>query len=89
MIIITCTIPDGYSLSNLDKLKFFQQVKESNGKASSMFKSDYTLNGNKLIINIEEYYSKIQYPLSKFEEFRKVVNAAADFNKVTIVLQKK
>ena len=86
---IVVTIPDGYTLSNLDKLKFFQQVKESNGKASSVFKSDYTLNGNKLTISIEEYYSKIQYPLSKFEEFRKVVNAAADFNKVTIVLQKK
>jgi hypothetical protein len=34
------------------------------------------------------YYTAIYAPLHRYEDFRKVINAAADFNKVTLVLEK-
>ncbi len=36
-----------------------------------------------------ETYHEIKYPLGLFETFKKVINAAADFNKVVLVLEKK
>ena len=45
--------------------------------------------GNVLDIEVTETYHEILYPLSQFETFKKVINAAADFNKVVLVLEKK
>ncbi len=36
-----------------------------------------------------EEYRRVSYPLSQYEDFKKVINASADFNKVVLVLQKK
>jgi hypothetical protein len=41
-----------------------------------------------LEVHIEEYYKEIYAPTSRYEDFRRVVNAAADFNKITLVLEK-
>ena len=46
------------------------------------------LSGNKLIVYSREYYTENDYPADRFESFRKVINAAADFNKKTIILTK-
>jgi hypothetical protein len=53
------------------------------------FNSSYQAEGNIVKINILEEYRRTNYPLSQFEDFKKVINAAADFNKVTLVLEKK
>jgi hypothetical protein len=58
------------------------------GKVSCCFTSWVELQGDKLVIYSKEYYSENGYPASRFEEFRKVINAAADFNKKTIILSK-
>ena len=58
-------------------------------KPSCGFYSSYTLNGNVLKIISKEFYSQENYPASDFEQFRAVINAAADFNKKTLVLTKK
>lgn len=55
---------------------------------TAYFKSSYKQEGNKIIIFVEEEYINIQYPKEKYEEFKAVINAAADFNKVTLVLEK-
>ncbi len=82
---IVINIPDGYKVANAAAAKM--NVKD---KAETMgFVSDYTLDGNKMTINIHEYYSKSDYPASEIEAFRSVINAAADFNKVTLVLERK
>lgn len=82
---IVVNIPDGYKVANAAAAKM--NVKD---KAETMgFVSDYTLDGNKMTINIHEYYSKSDYPASEIEAFRSVINAAADFNKVTLVLERK
>ena len=86
---IVINIPEGYTFANLNKLNISQEMKNSNGIVSCKFHSEYKIEGNKIIITINEFYSQIHYPLSEFEQYRSVVNAAADFNKVAILLQKK
>lgn len=77
-------LPKGYKAQNLDDLKF-----DIVGLDNTIgFTSTYELKGQTLIININEYYNQISYPLSDFEEYKKVINAAADFNKVVLVLVK-
>ncbi len=81
-------IPDGYTVSNLNDLKMDQTYKD-NGELTMGFVSDYELKGNVLSIHIVEQYRNIFYPLSQFEQFRKIINASSDFNKVVLVLEKK
>jgi hypothetical protein len=57
-------------------------------KVPFSFVSDYTENGNEVKVKIDEYYKELYAPLHRYEDFRKVINAAADFNKVTLVLIK-
>lgn len=84
---ITIKIPDGYVVKNPENLKF-NVVYQDGSEQPFLFHSDYTLNNNQLTITIEEYYKEIKAPVSRYEDFRKVINAAADFNKVTLVLEK-
>jgi len=85
---ITLVVPDGYSVNNLNDLNF-NVVSKTNGEESMGFISSYTVSGNEVKVNIHEFYKQLDYPLSMFEEFKKVINASADFNKVVLVLVKK
>lgn len=85
---INFTIPDGYVIKNLDDLKINHTYQEK-GQTTMGFTSSYQLEGNLLKITIMEEYRRTYYPLSQFEDFKKVINAAADFNKVALVLEKK
>lgn len=85
---INLQIPDGYQVKNLKDLDF--SIEHKDGDEVTMgFVSNYVQEGNNIIINIFETYKKINYPLSQFEDFKKVINASADFNKVVLVLEKK
>ncbi|HRG10897.1 MAG TPA: hypothetical protein PLJ08_20150, partial [Cyclobacteriaceae bacterium] len=53
-----------------------------------LFVSDYTQQGSMITVKISEYYKQLYAPLDRYEDFRKVINAAADFNKITLVLMK-
>jgi hypothetical protein len=86
--VITVEIPDGYKLEGLEALVKDTHVKDGNDKDQAFFTSNYKLEGNKLIINITESYNSLEIPISGYEDFAKVVNAAADFNKITLVLSK-
>jgi hypothetical protein len=81
-------IPDGYTAINPDDIKI-KHVYQDKGQTTMGFASDYTMEGNTITITILEEYRRTFYPLSQFEDFKKVINAAADFNKVVLVLQKK
>jgi hypothetical protein len=85
---ITFVIPDGYKVSNPDMVKMNVSC-IYNGETAAEFVSSYKMDGNKMIVIIEENYRLIRLPVEKFETFRKVINAAADFNKVTLILEKK
>lgn len=81
-------IPAGYTVSGLEALKMNYVHGGSADKPEIKFVSDYTLKDGLLTIEIEEQYNKVYFPLSSFEQYREVVNAAANFNKVTLVLTK-
>lgn len=85
---IEVEIPKGYTIQNPDDLIMDVKV-DDNDEVVFLFKSSYTIEGNKLVISIDEYYNKINFPIERFEEFRKVINAAADWNKITLVLEPK
>lgn len=84
---ITFTIPDGYRVRNLDDIKI-NHFLEEDGEKVFLFYSDYQQQGNTVTVKIDEYYSKIVCDMKDFEAFRAVVNAAADFNKITLVFEK-
>ncbi len=84
---IKVNIPEGYKAINLDKLKMTEVAKSSKGEICS-FKSTYTLVDNVLTVNIYEVYNDVFTSKSFYDEYIKVINAAADFNKVVIVLSK-
>lgn len=85
---IVLHIPDGYRVKNPDDININTEHKEG-GETTMGFTSSYSENGNTITISINETYRKIKYPLSEFEDYKKVINASADFNKVVLVLEKK
>jgi hypothetical protein len=85
--VIKISIPGGYVIRNPDDLNFNVQYKEGD-LIPFLFESSYKLQDNTLIITLKEHYTAIYAPLHRYEDFRKVINAAADFNKVTLVLEK-
>ncbi len=85
---ITITIPEGYECLEMDKARMSKSVMMDND-AVMKFESDYELKGNVMIIKINEVYKILSLPKEKYSEFRSVVNASADFNKVVIILHKR
>jgi hypothetical protein len=82
--VIKLQVPEGYRLAGQETLK--RNIAFANGDMG--FVSNYKLEGKVLTITVEEFYKKVQLPISAYTEFQKVINAAADFNKVTIILEK-
>jgi hypothetical protein len=81
-------IPAGYTISNPNDLNISQTYME-NGQLTMGFVSDYVVKGNILSVHIMEQYRRTTYPLTQFQQFQKIINASADFNKVVLVLEKK
>jgi len=84
---LTVNVPNGYTVKNLDAL-ILNEVYKENGEIIAIFNSNYTYENNTLKVIIEEYYNKIDWPVELFETYRKIINAAADFNKVVLYLEK-
>jgi len=87
--VIVFEIPEGYKATNLEALNMNVACIDSNGTRSAEFISSYKIEGNKITVTVEENYKKVIYPLAQFEDFRKVINAAADFNKIVVYFEKK
>lgn len=85
---IEFTIPEGYKAEGLEDLKIDKQVVKD-GKIVNRFISDYTVKDNKVVVTADEFYKTISLPKEDYEQFREVINAAADFNKVVVVFEKK
>lgn len=85
---IRINIPAGYVVKNANDLNMNVVYKDGD-KVSFAFISHYKQEGNSIIIDIEEFYKEIYAPVERYEEYRKVINASADFNKVTLILEKK
>lgn len=77
-------VPQGYKVSNPNAADF----KVTYGQQKYGFISSHSMKGNVLTVVIEEFYAQPRYDAAEVEDFRKVINASADFNKVTLVLEK-
>ena len=84
--VLNVKIPNGYKVSNLKDINMdFSSSKD--GKKTMEFTSRYEIKNDVLTITCNEYYDEITVPLERYEEFRTVINAAADFNKITLVFE--
>lgn len=81
-------IPNGYTIKNLNDINIDVFQEDEKGNKYNRFVSTYTQTGNKVTVNINEYYETINLQNSDYENFRKVINAAADFNKVIFIIEK-
>ncbi len=82
-------IPEEYNVKNLESLVLDESYQDDTGKTLFLFKSNYEIKDNTLIVFIDEYYNQNIIAPSLYENYRKVINSAADFNKATIILEKK
>lgn len=81
---IKVVIPEGFIPEGLESLVISEELVYNN-KALCSFNSSYKIEGDTIVISIEEIYSVSKYPKENYNEFRKVINAASDFNKATIL----
>ncbi len=84
---ILLEVPAGYKVLNLNDLNI-KSVFENNGKRTMGFESSYAMDKTLVTIDIIEDYREVYYPLDQYLPFQKIINAAADFNKVVLVLEK-
>jgi hypothetical protein len=80
-------IPDGYTAEGLEVLNIDKSFKSVTGEKISKFESSYKLEGNTIVITIQEFYKSNEYDVIRYNEFRSVINAASDFNKTSILLK--
>lgn len=79
-------IPEGYTCAGQEAAKIHNQVKDEKQNVVMEFKSDYRIERNKLIITVNEVYKVLYLKKEKYDDFRAVINSAADFNKLVVVL---
>ena len=80
-------IPKGWSLVNGADLAMDQHL-DVDGERLLQFISTWHMDGDTLKVNIDGNYRRCQLPVSQYEAYRKTVNAAADWNKLKLVLVK-
>ena len=80
-------IPEGYTAEGLEVLNIYKSFKSVTGEKICKFESSYKLEGNTIVITIQEFYKSNEYNVSRYDEFRSVINAASDFNKTSILFK--
>lgn len=83
---INITLPKGYKVANLEDINIDNSYSRDNTELLS-FKSFYEVKDNTITITADEHYKLNIIDTSFFEDYRKVINSAADFNKITLVLE--
>ena len=85
---INVNIPRGYRIVDFSELNKSKEYISVDGNSTAKFQSKVTVNGDKLSINIKEYYKELRYNKKRYQEFREIINAAAKFYDSTILLEK-
>jgi hypothetical protein len=84
---LTVVIPDGWTLLNGTDLAMDKHF-DLDGERILNFISTWHMEGNTLMVHIDENYRRCQLPVAQAEAYRETVNAAADWNKLKLVLVK-
>ncbi len=82
---ITILLPEKIQVKNPEKVAM-QRATDINGKTEASWTSTYKMEGGAFVIENTEYYNSVEYPLDVFASYKDVINAAADFNKLVLVL---
>ncbi len=83
---ITVHLPENTTVKGLESINI-QKFLDKDGKRVLEFHSHYELKDNILTVYADEYYNAIELPLEDFEAYREVINAAANFNKVVLLIE--
>ena len=86
---IVVKIPKGYSIEGLEGLVFNKSYISLMGNKICKFESNYEITENELVISIQEFYKTLRYQKNRYNEFRDVINSAADFYNTSIKFIKK
>ena len=81
-------VPPGYRVTNLDEITRDVHNDDTAHVRTMDFISSYKVEGRMVTVTIDESYHVTHFPKSMIEEYRSVVNASADFNKVTVYFEK-
>ena len=85
---INFAVPAGFEVLNAQSF-LMSDTLCINGRNVAYFSSNYEVAGANLVINIKEGYQEILIDKQHYPEYRKVINAAADFNKKALILVRK
>lgn len=85
---LSVEIPEGYVCKGLDQLDI-NNVIVVEGETIMRFVCTHTYEDQLLTITINEDYEELELDKSQYNDYRKVVNSAADFNKIILVLEPK
>ena len=61
---------------------------EYKGKVVADFISTYEIKDNTLTIKNTEKYDFVEIPAVLYPQYQKIINAAADFNKSSVIIEK-
>jgi hypothetical protein len=84
---IVINLPDNYEVKNLADLNISCLPDAKNNILG--FTSTYEIKGNQVIITVKEWYDTHYFSVADYQMYEKTMNAAADFNKIVLVLQAK
>lgn len=84
---ITVKVPEGYKIAN-PEASVIEFAEKEGDEVIFLFDSDFTYESDTYKVIIDEFYNRVFATKDQFEGFKDVVNAAADFNKVVLVLEK-
>lgn len=84
---ITIKLPDGYKIKNPEIFKMTESL-EYKGKVVADFISTYEIKDNTLTIKNTEKYDFVEIPAALYPQYQKIINAAADFNKSSVIIEK-
>jgi hypothetical protein len=84
---IVINVPNGFQAKNLQDLNINYTPERGAGKIG--FTSSYEIKGNQIIVTVKEWYNTHYFSVEDYELYEKTMNAAADFNKIVLVLQEK
>ena len=79
-------IPNGYKVANINDINIKNSLEQA-GKELLIFHSYYQQKDDMLIITADEHYRKNIIDTANYENYRTVINSAADFNKLVLVLE--
>lgn len=87
--IINITIPEGFKANGLESIVINNVFKNEKDEDAYGFVSNYTVENNEIKIVCKEFYDIVTLPKKDIDTFRKVINSAADFNKIKIIFEPK